>query len=74
MVDPGYERLSIRKQCKLLDLNRSTLYYEPVKVSEEVLEIMHRIDEIFTDSPFFGSRRIQECLRRDGWTVSGINL
>jgi putative transposase len=69
LVDPGYERLSIRRQCKLLDLNRSTLYYEPVKVSEEVLEIMHRIDEIFTDSPFYGSRRIQECLRRDGWTI-----
>jgi len=69
LVDPGYERLSIRKQCKLLDLNRSTLYYESVKVSEEVLEIMHRIDEIFTDSPFYGSRRIQECLRRDGWTI-----
>jgi putative transposase len=63
------EKLSIRKQCELLQLHRSNLYYEPVKVSEESLRVMHRIDEIFTESPFFGSRRILEGLRREGFCI-----
>jgi putative transposase len=69
LIEPGHKELSIRRQCELLNLTRSNLYYEPVKVSEETLRIMHRIDEIFTESPFYGSRRILEALRREGWTI-----
>jgi putative transposase len=63
------EKLSIRKQCDLLQLHRANLYYEPVRVSKETLRIMHRIDEIFTESPFFGSRKILEGLRREGFCI-----
>ena len=69
MIEPSHKELSIRRQCELLNLTRSNLYYEPVKVSEETLRIMHRIDEIFTECPFYGSRRILEALRREGWTI-----
>lgn len=69
LIEPDQEKLSIRKQCELLQLSRSNLYYEPVEASEETLRIMHRIDEIFTESPFFGSRRILEGLQREGFII-----
>jgi putative transposase len=69
LIEPGQEELSVRKQCELLQLHRSNLYYEPVKASEETLRVMHRIDEIFTESPFFGSRRILEGLQREGFSI-----
>lgn len=63
------KQLSIRRQCELLELHRSNLYYEPVKATEETLLIMARIDEIFTERPFYGSRRIKETLRREGFII-----
>ncbi len=69
LIEPDHEKLSIRKQCGLLKLSRSNLYYEPVKVSEETLQIMNHIDEIFTEIPFYGSRKIMEALRRKGWNI-----
>jgi putative transposase len=69
LLDPLHNELSIRRQCQLLELSRANLYYEPVKVSEETLQIMHRIDEIFTEYPFYGSRRIREALVREGRTI-----
>ncbi|MEE8190566.1 MAG: IS3 family transposase, partial [Candidatus Scalindua sediminis] len=48
---------------------RSNYYYEPVKISEETVWIMHRIDEIFTECPFYGSRKIREALRREGFEI-----
>src|SRR3989304_4440104 len=41
----------------------------PVAVSDETLRFMHRVDEIFTEYPFYGSRRIREALRREGFEV-----
>lgn len=69
LIEPGHEKLSIRRQCEFLQLARSNLYYEPAQVSEETLRIMHRIDEIFTVSPFYGSRKILEGLRREGVSI-----
>lgn len=69
LIEPEHEKLSIRRQCELLNLTRSNIYYAPVKVSQETLNIMHRIDEIFTELPFYGSRRIKEALRRDGYII-----
>ncbi|MEW6609898.1 MAG: IS3 family transposase [bacterium] len=69
LIEPEDEQLSIRRQCELLGLHRSNLYYEPVKVSEETLKIMNRIDEIFTEAPFYGSRKIKEALRREGYHI-----
>ena len=69
MIDWSLEELSIRRQCELLKLHRSNLYYKPVTVSEEKLLVMNRIDEVFTDYPFYGSRKIREALRRDGFDI-----
>ena len=69
LIEFGYGKLSIRRQCELLDLHRSNYYYEPVKTPEDSLRIMHRIDEIFTECPFYGSRKIREGLRREGFEI-----
>lgn len=62
--------LSMRRQCELLDVNRSMLYYKPKPPTDETLELTRLIDEKFTKSPFFGARRIKEWLKTEGWNVT----
>ena len=69
MVDQGHPALSIRRQCGLLCLNRSTFYYRPVGESSANLALMRRIDELFTELPFFGSRQMRNILRDEGHRV-----
>lgn len=57
--------LSLKVQAELLDLNRSGLYYQPVPPSTEEVAIKHRIDEIYTQYPFYGSRRITVTLNKE---------
>lgn len=52
-------------QAELLTLSRSSLYYQPVEPSAEEIAIKHRIDEIYTQYPFYGSRRIAVVLQRE---------
>ena len=54
------------RQCALLDLPRSSYYYAPVPVSEEDLALMRFLDEQYTATPFYGSRRMQVALSRPG--------
>jgi putative transposase len=56
----------VTRQCKLLALNRSSVYYRPVKVSDEDLRLMKAIDEIHLAQPFRGSRRIRDELMDRG--------
>jgi putative transposase len=56
--------LSVRRQCVLLGLNRSTLYYEPAPETPENLALMRLIDEEYTRHPFKGSRRMAVWLRQ----------
>jgi len=62
--------LSIRRQCALLSLNRSTAYYEPAPTPEEDLTLMRLIDELYTARPIYGSRKMAECLRERGYEVN----
>lgn len=62
MVQPDHKELSVRRQCELLHLARSGLYYEPVGVSTRELELMRRIDELYMKYPFYGSRRMTGVL------------
>ena len=52
------EDLSVRDQCRILKLGRSTFYYEPVEVSAADKAAMDKIDEIYTAHPYFGARRM----------------
>jgi len=62
--------LSLDTQAELLGISRSSLYYRPVSPAAEEVALKHRIDEIYTDYPFYGSRRITAQLRREGRTVN----
>ena len=70
MLDLKEREHSILWQCELLSLNRTSLYYKPIPVSEEKLKILNRIDEIFTEDPSFGGRTIGTILRREGLSIS----
>ena len=60
----------MRRQCELLRVSRSGLYYEPEPTTPEQLALMRRIDELFTRWPFFGSRRITAMLRSEGTPIN----
>lgn len=61
--------VSVRRQCELLELNRSSLYYEPVPLSEATLHLMNVIDEEFTKRPCRGARQMMWRLRDLGYTI-----
>lgn len=69
LIDSLEKPHSLRLQCQLLGLNRSSWYYEPRPISPKRLLLMNRIDEIFTEYPFLGSRKIKEELIKEGWFV-----
>ena len=70
MVEWDHEELSVRRQCELLALNRSTLHYQGVGETEENLRLMRLIDEQYMRRPIFGSRRIQDWLELQGHDVN----
>ena len=62
--------MSVRQQCELLGLNRSTAYYAPAEETEENLWLMRRIDEQYLRTPFYGSRRMTVWLTQQGLAVN----
>lgn len=69
-MDAGHPEISVRRQCELLGVNRSGLYYRPMGESEENLMLMRLIDEEYTRHPFYGSRRMTVWLREQGYRVN----
>ena len=69
MVQRGERALSLSRQCCLLDLSRSSLYYRAKDESAETLALMRRIDELFLAHPFYRSRQMVRHLRREGIRV-----
>ena len=67
MIRKETTKLSLTCQCKLLKINRSSIYYTPVGVNAEMLKLMHEIDRVFTKYPFFGSRPIAAYLPQSGF-------
>ena len=67
-------QLSVKRQCELLELNRSGVYYSPRAVSEQDLQLMRRIDRLHLDHPFYGSRRIAKQLAREGFDVGRLHV
>lgn len=67
---PGHERLSLRRQCELLHLNRSSLYYKPKEKDESDQTLLNEIREIWIRYPFYGYRRITWSLRQKGFKVN----
>ncbi len=68
MIDRTHE-LPVARQCQILELARSTAYYEPVPISPEDLALMRRIDELHMEHPFAGSRMLRDMLKREGHPI-----
>jgi putative transposase len=62
--------LSVRQQCELLGLARSTWHYQPVAESAENLRLMRILDEYYLQRPFYGSRRMTTWLQSEGETIN----
>ena len=69
MIDREHQSLSVSRQCRLLGVSRSTLYYRPLGESAATLELMRRIDELYLKYPFYGSRQMVRHLAREGVAV-----
>jgi putative transposase len=65
LVEKGNPKISMRKQCKLLALARSSADYQPVGESQEDLDFKRLLDEIYMEDPCLGSRRLVTVLERD---------
>jgi putative transposase len=70
LIDPDSAEFSIARQCMLLDLPRSTYYYEPAQETPENLALMRLIDREYTDHPENGSRRMAVRLKGLGHEVN----
>jgi hypothetical protein len=70
MIDAFHKEISIRRQCELVGLNRSTFYHPPAGESELNLQLMWVIDEQYTKTPFYGWPRMTAHLRRQGYEVN----
>jgi putative transposase len=70
VVDRRHPSLSIVRQCRLLDISRSGLYYQPVGISEEDLTLMKLIDRQYLATPFYGARKIAAWLKSQGQRVN----
>jgi putative transposase len=68
MIDPEHD-LSIKQQAEVLEISRSTVYYEPRPISDEDLWLMRRIDELHLNYPFAGSRMLRGLLWQQGLEV-----
>ena len=68
LIEKDNNYIPISRQTALLGISRSSVYYEPVVRDNDII-LMHRIDEIYTKAPFYGSRKIKEQLRRMGYSI-----
>jgi len=70
MLDPAETRLSIRRQCELIGVARSGFYRGKTPAADDDLALMKRLDQLFTERPFYGSRRMTLQLRQEGHAIS----
>ena len=70
MVDRAEGELPLTVQARLLGLSRASLYYQPLAPSPQEVALKHRIDEVYTAHPYYGSRRITAVLRQEGQLIN----
>ena len=70
MIEPEHPKLSLSRQCDLLGISRSSLYYRSKRMDDEDLELMGLLDRQYLATPFYGARRMVACLRARGHVVN----
>jgi putative transposase len=73
-IEEKHTALSIVKQCELLEISRSSFYYEPLPESEENLAIMRILDEQYFKTPFYGLERLLVQLSVMGYRINKKRL
>ena len=66
LIDRDHPRLSLVRQCALLDISRAWWYYQPTTPRAEDLELMALMDRQYLKTPYYGSRKMQAWLRGRG--------
>ncbi len=69
MLERSASELTLSDQAGLLGVSRSSLYYVSCPPSDWEVRVKHRIDAIYTEQPFYGSRRIQFLLEAEGFAI-----
>ena len=69
MIDRSDSRVSLARQCRLVGISRSSLYYRPKAPDAATLDLMRRIDEQYLKTPFYGSRKMTVWLREQGYAA-----
>ena len=70
LVDRGHPKLSLLRQCDLLGISRSSVYYRRAEVDQDDLKLMAVMDLQYLKTPFYGSRRMTAWLRTQGYPVN----
>jgi putative transposase len=70
LIEPAHPQMSIARQCDLVGLPRSTYYYHTQEESAENLTLMRLLDTQYTDTPYYGVRRMTAWLRSQGYAVN----
>ncbi len=70
LIDGNHAELSLRRQCELLQVNRSTVYYKTTKIDLDDVDLMNEISEIWERYPFYGYRRIAKELQFKGHKIN----
>ena len=70
MVDRWHPSLSVVRQCRLLGISRSGLYYQPKGTSKEDLALMKLIERQYLATPFYGARKMSAWLKGQNYTVN----
>lgn len=70
LVEREHREVPLSVQAEVLGLNRSSLYYRPVAPTAEEIALKHRIEAIYTATPFYGVRRITAQVHRENWLVN----
>ena len=70
LIEPSHSEISVVRQCELLGLNRSSYYYQPAGESDYNEYLMRKLDEQYTQTPFYGVLKMTELLRQQGELVN----
>ena len=75
LIEPRYKQISISRQCELINLNRSSYYFKNSnELKNEDYMVMKKMDEIFTEHPYYGTRRMSKVLKKHGYDVGRKKL
>lgn len=70
MIDRTHQALSVARQCRLMKVSRSSLYYSSRAGQRENQDIIRRTDQQFLETPYYGSRQMTFSLRREGFCIN----